>query len=57
MDTKNVELITNVQINILPYMYEFAKFRFKIQDDDRGGLFFDEKPSIYFNTIFLFAYV
>ena len=44
MDTKNVELVTNVQINILPFLAEFAKFRSKIQDDDRGGYFFAEKP-------------
>ena len=49
MDSKNVELVTNVQINILPFMAEFAKFRAKILDDDRGGYFFAERPGFLFS--------
>jgi len=47
MDLKNVDLITSVQINILPFMGEFAKFKSKLNDDDRGAFFFSEKPGFF----------
>lgn len=44
MDTKNLDLVTGVQINILPFLNEFAKFKYKLKDDDRGAYFFSEHP-------------